>query len=112
MIVQLSGKSRLIFLWMVEVGCENDEDDELHVDRLESRNMNKKWWIFMRMIIENDEDDDEGSHVDGLEEHEHEADGEEIVNRNGNHSAARFCLTKLRKDGNGNTKKSNDGCDG
>ena len=33
-----------------------------------------------------------------LEEHEHEADGEEIVDRDGNNSASRFSFTKLGKD--------------
>ena len=47
---------------------------------------------------DDDEDgDDIGLHVDRLKEHEHEADGEEIVDRNRNHPATRFCFAKLRK---------------
>ena len=87
---------------MVDV-YDNDEDDDdggLHVDRDEDDNVGDN-----EDDNEEKEDDDIGLHVDGLEEHEHEADCEEIVDRNGNHSAARFRFTKLGRDGNGNTKK-------
>ena len=55
---------------MVDV-YDNDEDEDdggLHVDDNKDDDEDK-------------EDDDGGLHVDRLEEHEHEADGEEIVDR-------------------------------
>ena len=79
---------------MVDV-YDNDEDEDdggLHVDDDEDDDEDK-------------EDDDGGLHMDGLKEHEHKADCEEIVDRNRNHSATRFGFAKLGKDGNGNRKK-------
>ena len=51
----------------------------------------------MGFAYDDEDGDDIGLHVDRLEEHEHEADGEEIVDRNRNHSATRFCFAKLRR---------------
>ena len=36
-------------------------------------------------------------HVDGFEEHEHEADGEEVVDRDRDHTTARLSFTQLEK---------------